>query len=136
MVEQQLLKVTRETSYSFSGPIPPPQVLGLYNEVLPGCAERLLTAFESQQAHRQSLEKQVVDSGITRAWYGLWCALAVSLAGIGVSALAVIYGQAIPASVIGGGVLLGLATVFITGRSSQEKERTNRRESLISKKPD
>lgn len=126
--------MTRETSYSFSGPIPPPHVLGLYNDVLPGCAERLLTAFESQQTHRQSLEKMVVESGIKRSWYGLWCALTVSLAGISVSALAVAYGQTIAASVIGGGVLLGLATVFITGRSAQEKERISRRDSLLGKK--
>ena len=83
--------MTREMSYSFSGPIPAPHVLGLYNEVLPGSAERLLAAFESQQSHRQSLETKVVDSGIKRAWYGLWCALAVSLAGIGVSGIAVVY---------------------------------------------
>lgn len=122
--------VTRQ-SYSFSGPLPPPEVMGLYNELIPNAAERLLAAFEGQQHHRQGLENRIVDSGIKRSWYGLWCGLTVSLAGIGVAALAVVYQQQLAASVIGGGTLVGLVTVFITGRSQQEKERTQRRNALL-----
>lgn len=124
------LAVTRQ-SYSFSGPLPPPEVLGLYNELIPTSAERLLAAFEGQQHHRQGIENRVIDSGIKRSWYGLWCALAVSLSGIGVAGLAVVYEQQWAASVIGGGTLVGLVTAFITGRSQQEKERSQRRNALL-----
>lgn len=126
--------VTRQ-SYSFSGPLPPPEVMGLYNELIPNAAERLLAAFEGQQHHRQGLENRIVDSGIKRSWYGLWCGLAVSLAGIGVAGLAVVYQQQLTASVIGGGTLVGLVTVFITGRSQQEKERTQRRNAMLGDEP-
>ena len=119
---------------TFSGPLPPPQVLGMYDNIIPGLAERLVEAFETQQRHRQSLENKVVESGINRAWYGLWCALTVSIAGIGVAALAVAYQQQWAASIIGGGVLVGLATVFITGRSAQEKERASRKDIITGKK--
>lgn len=124
------LSVTRQ-SYSFSGPLPPPEVMGLYEQLIPGAAERLLTAFENQQNHRHSLENRVVDAGVRRSWAGLWCALAVALAGIAVAGLAVIYAQQWAASVIGGGTLVGLVTVFVTGRSQQEKERTTRRNAII-----
>ena len=124
------MAVTRQ-SYSFSGPLPPPEVMGLYNALIPNAAERLLAAFEGQQQHRQGLENRVVNAGIKRSWWGLWCALSVSLAGIGVSALAVVFQQQIAASVIGGGTLVGLVTAFITGRSQQEKERTKRRDALL-----
>lgn len=36
----------------FSGPLPPPQILGQYDEVLPGAAERILRMAEKQQDHR------------------------------------------------------------------------------------
>ena len=47
------------------------------------------------------------------------------------AALAVIYDQPWAASVIGGGTLVGLVTVLITGRSQQEKERATRRNAII-----
>ena len=124
------VSVTRQ-SYSFSGPLPPPEVMGLYDQLIPGAAERLLVAFENQQSHRFGLENRVVDAGITRAWYGQWCGLAVALAGISAAALAVIYAQQWAAAIIGGGTLLGIVTVFVTGRSQQEKERTTRRNAII-----
>jgi len=50
---------------SFSGPLPPPDALERYNEVLPGAAERIIAMAESQHAHRQSLEKHVIHSNIS-----------------------------------------------------------------------
>jgi uncharacterized membrane protein len=37
----------------FSGPLPPPEVLAHYNEVVPGAAERILTLTEEQSAYRR-----------------------------------------------------------------------------------
>jgi uncharacterized membrane protein len=105
--------------------------LGLYESLIPGSAERLLAAFESQQRHRQSLETRIVESGVQRSWYGLWCALAVALSGMAIAALAVVYGQPTPASIIGGGTLGALVTAFLTGRSHQERERAERRNALM-----
>lgn len=47
----------------FSGPLPPPQILGQYDEVLPGAAERILRMAEKQQDHRIGVDQ----SGIRRA---------------------------------------------------------------------
>ena len=40
----------------FQGPVPPPQVLGGYEELLPGAAERVFLMAEQQAAHRLRLE--------------------------------------------------------------------------------
>ena len=48
--------------YSFSGPLPPPEILAKYNEALPGLAERIICMAEQQAKHRQSIEKTVIDS--------------------------------------------------------------------------
>ena len=125
------VSVTQQSS--FSGPLPPPEVLGLYNEIIPNVAERLVASFEGQQSHRHQMESQVISAGIRRAWYGLWCGFVVALAGLGVAALAVVYQQQWAATVVGGGTLVGMVTVFVTGRHQQERERTSRRENLEKK---
>src|ERR1700685_4362438 len=55
-----MMQVSRQ--YSFSGPLPPPETLEKYNQVLPGAAERILAMAEQQSRHRQSIETTVVNS--------------------------------------------------------------------------
>jgi uncharacterized membrane protein len=46
------------------GPVPHPDVLRGYNELVPGAAERLIKLAEDEAAHRRHLEKQAMDSNI------------------------------------------------------------------------
>ncbi|MFH1760058.1 MAG: DUF2335 domain-containing protein [bacterium] len=46
---------------SFSGPIPHPQILQKYNEIVPDAAARIIKMAENQATHRQDLEKTVDD---------------------------------------------------------------------------
>ena len=64
----------------YSGPIPPPDVLAQYNNVVPGADERILKMAEEQSNHRQYLEKAVISSDITQARWGVICGLIVALA--------------------------------------------------------
>lgn len=47
---------------SFAGPIPPPQVLKGYEDILPGSADRILKMAENQQQHRIDIEKKAISS--------------------------------------------------------------------------
>ena len=51
--------------HSFSGPLPPPEALARYNEVIPGGAERILAMAERQSAHRELLEAEVVSANVS-----------------------------------------------------------------------
>ncbi len=62
----------------FSGPLPPPQVLGQYDEILPGAAERILRMAEKQQDHRIGADQ----SGIRRANWGLGAGYSLSVMGL------------------------------------------------------
>jgi uncharacterized membrane protein len=42
----------------FSGPLPSPDMLRQYEELLPGCAERIVGAWESETVHRRALENR------------------------------------------------------------------------------
>lgn len=49
---------------AFAGPLPPPEALERYNQILPGAAERIIVMAESQHAHRLELEKHVITSNV------------------------------------------------------------------------
>jgi uncharacterized membrane protein len=48
------------------GPIPPPEVLREYEEVLPGLADRIMTMAEKQAGHRQGLENKITTHNAER----------------------------------------------------------------------
>lgn len=56
---------------SFSGPLPHPDLLAGYEDVLPGAAERIIAMAENQAAHRIHLERVVVEGDSRRSWWGL-----------------------------------------------------------------
>jgi uncharacterized membrane protein len=49
---------------AFSGPLPPPEILARYNEILPGAAERIIAMAENQNVHRRELEKKVINGNV------------------------------------------------------------------------
>jgi uncharacterized membrane protein len=70
-----------------SGPLPSPIILGQYEKILPGAADRIVGIFEEQARHRMSLEKIVVGGDDRRSNRGLYCALTVALVTILVAGL-------------------------------------------------
>jgi uncharacterized membrane protein len=120
----------RETTVtmSYEGILPPPSMLRAYNDVVPGAADRIISMAERQSAHRQSLEKAVVDGNLASEQrgqtYGLIIGLVVAIG----SFILVAYGH----SVVGITALIveivALVTVFVVGRFRQEAERAKKRE--------
>lgn len=53
-----------QSNISHSGPLPDPDTLQRYEQVLPGLAERILVMAEKQSEQRQGLERAVVLNGI------------------------------------------------------------------------
>jgi len=44
--QRQSMMMKAAQAYSFSGPLPPPEILEKYNQVVPGLAERIITMAE------------------------------------------------------------------------------------------
>ena len=59
IVHQELLVASHEL---FSGPLPHPEHLREYENILPGSADRVIRMAEDQAKHRQSLEQTVVQT--------------------------------------------------------------------------
>ncbi len=128
--------VRREVS-TFSGPLPPPDILLRYNEAAPNAADRILRMAEEQAHHRQKMEWKALTSDANRSRWGLVCGLIVALAfGVG-SVLLGLNGHDTLGAVLGGSTLLGLVTVFVTGtviRRNERREQAQRMEGRKSRK--
>jgi uncharacterized membrane protein len=114
-----------------SGPLPPPEALEKYNQVLPGLAERIVALTERQSDHRQRLESLVVRSNARNELLGQVFALVLAAGTIGGSIWLVSLGKD-----IGGitGILTTIASlvgVFIYGRHKHRKELKEKQEALI-----
>lgn len=110
-------------SAAFAGPLPPPDVLKGYEEVLEGSADRIFKMAEAQSAHRQSLESVAVNGGHRRSWWGLWLGFASTLVVMGLGAGMVFAGHDAAGATVMGIDVVGLAGVFVYAQESQRRER-------------
>jgi uncharacterized membrane protein len=117
---------SKTTSQSFSGPLPPPQVLAEYNQTVPGAAERLISMAEDQSKHRIEMESKALDAEIKRANVGLWLGAGICLAFLAVSGVLIFSGHDIAGASLGGASLASIAGIFVIGTSAQRAERKDR----------
>ncbi len=125
---QNGLTLGQHSAQFFSGPLPPPDVLRKFDEIVPGSAERIIKMAEEQSVHRKDLEKKVINSDIARSKWGQILGFVISIAGLIVSGLVAIYGSAVAGSIIGVSTLASLVGVFMYGSKSRSEEREDGRE--------
>ena len=77
---------------SFSGPLPPPEILAQYEQILPGAADRLFMMAERQAAHRMELETTVVKGNVLAQHRGVLGAVTTVVAGFGLSGCLAFFG--------------------------------------------
>jgi uncharacterized membrane protein len=123
-------QVTQE-SLAFSGPLPHPTVLEGYEKTLPGAAERVIKMAENQAAHRQGIEKVVINSDSRNATLGVIFAFIIAMTGLVFAYRLVMAGHGAEGTVIGALDLGALVGIFVYGTNVRAAERQGR---LISKK--
>jgi uncharacterized membrane protein len=102
--------------HSFSGPLPPPNMLAEYDTVHEGLANRIVSMAESEQQHRHQMENQSLRAAVTAESRGQHYALIISLIIIGGALYLIDNGKEIYGSILAGGTLTALAYMFITGK--------------------
>lgn len=115
--------VTRVQYSEHSGPLPPPALLEDYERIVPGGAERIFAQFELQSAHRQYIEKKVIDSNTFVQRFGALAAFVLGLVAIGGGLWLVYLGKSITGFGAFFGGLSSLIGVYIYGKVSQANER-------------
>ena len=109
------------------GPLPAPDQLAQYNQILPGLAERIVAMAEKQSGHRQDVEGRVVRSNVRNATIGQCFAFVLGAGTIGGSIWLVSIGRSLEGLsgiVVAIGALLG---AFVYGKRSQRAELEQKR---------
>lgn len=119
----QLQRVER----SFSGPLPPPEALAQYNDVIPGAAERILAMAEKQQLHRQKLELEVIRSNINAQRLGVLLGFFIALTATGGGIYLIANGQSVGGLVSILATLVALVGTFIYGKKEAKSIRTQKK---------
>jgi uncharacterized membrane protein len=114
----------------FQGPLPHPNLLRQYNDIVPRFAQEVTKAMIEQSQHRREIEKLVIVSKIEQAKRGQYIAAFVTALLVGLSAYMVKMGHLTEAAVVVGINLTALIGVFITNKESQRKELKEKAEAV------
>lgn len=121
-VKNSVNKLTAHvTKHEFSGPIPHPEILNGYNEIVPGAAERILILAEEDAKHQREIERDALNFAAEEIKRGQWFGLTIGVLAFVASILALALGSEKAAIALGGTTVVGLVTVFVVGRVKQPK---------------
>lgn len=67
---------------AYSGPLPPPEMLKKYGDIVPDAPERIIQMAEKQGLHRMEIEKELVIGNSHRENKGMWFGFIISLTAI------------------------------------------------------
>lgn len=128
------ITTTRQEIKVQSGPIPSPETLAGYDDVVPGSAKMLIEWTREQSKHRMYLERRTIDSDANRSWAGLAAGFILCLAAIIIGgALVYLDHDWAGVSFVGAAFGTGLTT-FIYGTSSRKQERVEKAKVMAGEK--
>lgn len=110
----------------YSGPIPVPEAMEKYDQILPGAADRILKMAEQQTQHRQSLESAVIKGNLCHQRWGLIAGAVITIVAITAGTILALNDKD-TAGLITILSMIGIdAGVFVFGRLRQEKDRAQK----------
>jgi uncharacterized membrane protein len=118
--------IAHSESRLYTGPLPPPEMLADYSNVIENGAERIFRQFEAQGDHRRELEMIVIRSENARAWAGIVIGSIVALGFVAGGVIIAIYGSPAWATAWSAAGIAGIVGAFIYGTRSRRQERTDK----------
>ena len=114
------------TAEFFAGPLPSPDILARYEQIIPGAAERILAIAEADVKHQREIEFAALHAEESSVRRGQWLGFVVALFALTTSIVALYLGSPWVAGIIGGTTVVGLVSAFVIGRieSSSEEQPT------------
>lgn len=119
--EAALLMISRIVE-SHSGPVPSAREMARYKAINPKFPERFFKQLEQQSAHRQALERKVVEDDYKVKTRGQHYALVSVALCLGFALALAFIGATTAAGIVGGTTVIGIVTVFITGRALPQRD--------------
>ena len=118
--------VAHITQQQFSGPVPHPQILQEYEQILPGAAERILSMAEKDAEHQRTIEMEAITLAGDESRRGQTYGFSIGITAFITSIVALLLGSEKTAMALGGTTLFGLVAVFVTGRIIQNTPQNDK----------
>jgi len=115
---------------SFSGPLPPPEILEGYKAAYPDAPEIIFRELQSQGVHRRDLEKEALGRQEGRADRGQHYALVIVVLVLAVCVVAVIKNEPWVGIALFGTTLAAIVWNFIFGSRRQIDDLRSKRQNL------
>ncbi|MDR1934574.1 MAG: DUF2335 domain-containing protein, partial [Candidatus Accumulibacter sp.] len=109
---QATLAIHRQQE-TFSGPIPHPEILKKYAEIVPDAPERILAVFEKDSEHLRVIEREALRAEVHETRLRNWMAFGLAGFSLVAGTAAAFSGHEAFASVIVGASCVGLVTGFL-----------------------
>ena len=100
----------------WSGPLPSPEALSRFNEVVENGAERIMRGWEIESDHRRAMENAAVRAEIWERIIARVSAAAFAFGALALSAYAASIDQATVASVVGGSTIAAVVAAMVYTR--------------------
>lgn len=113
--------VTTIEEQQYLGPIPPPEILNGFEQIVPGAAERILAMAEENGKHQREMEKKALAVAFRTVLIGQIFGLVIGVLAFVTCIIALYLGSENTAMTIGGVTVTGLVAVFVTGRLRKPK---------------
>ena len=122
-------EIVRIEQRSYSGPLPPPQVLADYEKTLKGSADRILQMAEREQEARHSIDREIIGNAAKQHKRGQYmgCALVVVLAAMAFTLG--LLGHDWLSVMVFTGAIVSVAAIFVLNKvPKNHKENENSKE--------
>lgn len=100
-------------SITYSGAVPPPEMLREFDKIIPNGADRFMKMAENQSEHRRKMEEKIVKSNVRNENLGLVFAFSISIIGLISAAILAYKGNNVGAGVFAIPALGGLVNSFL-----------------------
>ncbi len=117
----QSITATHQRVEQYSGPIPHPDILYRYNQMVPDAAERIFVMAEKEAPHRHNLENKTLDVLSRQLRLGQILGFTMGIATLTITMVALVLGYENVAIALGSTTVIGLVAVFVTGRMVNNK---------------
>lgn len=121
--------------HMMSGPIPPPDILKGYEEIVLGAAKQIMDNMTQESEHRRTMERKAIDYAARDSQTGMWQGFSIAILGLllgfAIILVAIMKGEGIltvlvgtvSGTVLGGSSIVALVRQF-TGKNKAEAEQS------------
>jgi uncharacterized membrane protein len=99
------------------GPLPDPEDLKKYCELIPNGGERIMARYEKQSDHRIEIESSTIKIQCHQSSVGQWMGFVLGVLGLSIGGVCIYAGHDAAGATLGGATLVGLVSVFVAGKT-------------------